>query len=86
LEHERQRTEISGFQQDIAERKLYAGRCFWLVAIWLALIGLIIFLQGFGIGNFALPTSVLITLIGSTTGSVVGIFLIVTRYLFPRRK
>jgi len=85
LEHDRKRTEISGVQQDIAERKKYAARCFWLVTIWLALIGLIVFLQGFRICGFSLPNSVLITLIGSTTGSVVGIFLIVTRYLFPRR-
>jgi len=85
LENARRRAEISGVQQDINERKKYAGRSFWLVTIWLALIGVIVSLQGFKVCGFELPTSVLLTLIGSTTGSVLGIFLIVSRYLFPRR-
>jgi hypothetical protein len=82
---EKSRTELAGTQQDIAERKKYAGRTYWLVVVWLAMIGLIVLCQGFTLLGFGLTSGVLITLIGSTTGSVVGIFLIVTRYLFPRR-
>ena len=35
--------------------------------------------------GFDLPESVLIALVTTTTASVVGILLIVTRYLFPPR-
>ena len=82
LEHQHKKTSILGLQQDIKERKTYAGRAFWLVVTWLFLIGIVIFLQGFKICGFDLSSGVLIALIGSTTSGVVGIFLIVTRYLF----
>jgi len=82
LEHQQKKTLITGLKQDIEERKKYAGRAFGLVAVWLFLIGVIIFLQGFKVKHFELSSGVLITLIGSTTSGVVGIFLIVTRYLF----
>ena len=35
--------------------------------------------------GFHLPEAVLIALVTTTTASVVGILLIVTRYLFPQR-
>jgi len=85
LERQHQLAQLEGIRQDIEERKKYAGRSFWLVVIWLLLIGVFVFFQGFKVGGFELTSGVLITLIGSTTGSIVGIFLIVTRYLFPRR-
>lgn len=85
LARQKQAAELSGIVQDIQERKTYARRIFCLLVAWLAVIGVILFLQAFRIHFFSLPTSVLLTLIGSTTGGVVSIFLIVTRYLFPNR-
>lgn len=85
LDNAKRRAEIENLDQDRDERKKYASRVFWLVVIWLAAIGMILMLQGFGIGKFDLSDSVLLMLIGTTTGSVVGIFLIVANYLFPRR-
>lgn len=75
----------AGLRQDIEERKKYAHRAFCLVIVWLVVIGIILALQGFHILGFYLTSGVIQVLIGSTTGSIVGIFLIVTRYLFPRR-
>ncbi|HKV47685.1 MAG TPA: hypothetical protein VJN69_06300 [Candidatus Acidoferrales bacterium] len=85
LDNQRKKTIISGLQQDIDERKEYAGRAFWLVVVWLVVIGIILFLEGFRWHSFDLTSGVLQVLIGSTTGSIVGIFLILTHYLFPRR-
>ena len=86
----RQEITIQGLQQDISERKR-AGRIFRLVVCWLSSILLIVIAQGTRwpwmsrhIG-FDLPESVLIALVTTTTASVVGILLIVTRYLFPQR-
>jgi hypothetical protein len=88
-EQRRKNAIIRSLEQDIDERKKYANRNFWLTVVWLALINLILILQGFRVAivghSFELPTSVLLTAIGSTTASVVGIFLIVTNYLFPKR-
>ena len=87
----RQEITIQGLQQDISERKTYAGRIFRLVVCWLFSIFVIVIAQGIRwpwmsryIG-FDLPESVLIALVTTTTASVVGILLIVTRYLFPQR-
>jgi hypothetical protein len=77
---------IRGAEQDIDERKKYAHRAFCLVVAWLVVIGIILLLQGFHADGFELSGGVLEILIGSTTGSIVGIFLIVTRYLFPLSK
>ncbi len=87
----REQLAIQGLQQDISERKTYAGRIFRLVVCWLSSILLIVIAQGIRwpwlsqyIG-FYLPEAVLIALVTTTTASVVGILLIVTRYLFPQR-
>lgn len=87
----RQEITIQGLQQDIREREKYASRIFRLVVCWLSAILLIVIAQGVRwpwmsqyIG-FDLPESVLIALVTTTTASVVGILLIVTRHLFPQR-
>lgn len=87
----REELTIQGLQQDISERKTYAGRIFRLVVCWLSSIFLIVIAQGIRwpwmsrYVGFDLPESVLIALVTTTTASVVGILLIVTRYLFPPR-
>ena len=84
---ERDRAEIENddLRQNISERKVYANRSFWLVVIWLLFIAAVILMQGLKHWGFELSNSIMITLIGSTTGSVVGIFLIVSRYLFKTK-
>jgi hypothetical protein len=85
LDAQQAKALIRGTVQDIEERKKYAHRSFCLVAVWLFAIGVVIILQGFKIGGFNLEPEVLMALIGGTTTGIVGIFLIVSRYLFPRR-
>jgi hypothetical protein len=75
--------------QNILARKRTARCLFWMVAVWLLLDMVVMFLQGFNGFScypFHLESKVLITLITSTTASVLGLFGIVTRYLFPSSK
>lgn len=72
-------------KQDRGERKTYAKRIFWVTVIWLAVVAVILVLQGFGGGSgwFSLPSSVLIATATTTTASVTAILVVVARYLFP---
>src|SRR5262245_40413191 len=78
-------------RQDLEQRREYASRLYHLVVGWLLSILALTTLSGFhgwhGVvrGKFYLPANILMALIGSTTVSVVSIFLIVVRHLFPRR-
>ena len=85
LENDRLQGEIDDLTQDRKQREKYGNRLFWLVVGWLAAIGLIVFLHGFSGVPFDLDIAILSTLIGSTTASVLGLFIIVTNYLFPKR-
>ena len=69
--------------QNLKARGVYITRLFRLGVVWLLLLLVIVVLQGFGIGSFSLATSVLVTLVGSTTATVLALFAIAARYLFP---
>jgi hypothetical protein len=89
LERQKVQVELIGAQQDIDERRKYAHRIFCLIVGWLIAVALILLLQGFhdllcGV-TFNLPVPVLLATIGGTTASILGIFIIVAKYLFPNR-
>jgi len=74
-----------GLRQDRKERRKYAERIFLLIVGWVFAILFIIIFKGFGsYYGFELSDKVLITLIGGTTISVLGIFVIVANYLFKQ--
>jgi len=75
--------KVDELELTIILRRNYAYYIFWMVCIWLSIILIIIFFQGFGI--FDLNNSVLITLISSTTANIAAYFLVVIRYLFPKK-
>lgn len=83
LDAQRTKVELDGLLQDIAERKKYASRIFCLLSLWLIGIFLLLVLQGTHQNGFHLSDNVLIAAIGGTTVNVIGIFIVVTRYLFP---
>jgi hypothetical protein len=89
LARQRIQVLIRGEEQDIKERKTYANRNFWLIVGWLVVIIAMLLLQGFKIAilghSFDLPTSVLLAVIGSATVNVLGIFVVVTNYLFRKK-
>ncbi len=88
-ERETKRLQNVALAQDIALRKQFAWDIFYLIVAWLILVFVVLGFQGFAVAilddRFRLSDSVLLALIGGTTVNVLGIFLIVVRYLFPTR-
>ncbi len=75
--------EISDRIQDRNERKKYAYRTFIFLSSFTFLVLLIVVFSGFSKAlNFNLDDTVLIALITSSLASIVGIFILVMRYLF----
>lgn len=64
----------------------YADKIFWLVCIWLLCVIGAAALTGFKVCGFFLSDKVLITFITSTTLSVVGLFVIVAKWMFPQNE
>ena len=85
------RTRLRGLEQDIDERKNTRTVYSCSSAIWLAVVVVVLVADGIRwpwmarYVGFDLPEAVLMALITTTTGGVVGILLIVARYLFPQR-
>jgi len=73
-------------QQDIDERKRYAGRAYRITLIWVwFLVGITVLHLASKLAlNRGLETAEFITIITTTTGSVFGFWWLVGRYLFPR--
>jgi hypothetical protein len=81
------RERIRSLSQDIDERKIYAHRIFCLICCWLMGCFLLLIVEGLAHWTqFSLPEGVLMAIIGSTTVDVLGIFYIVTHYLFPQNE
>ncbi len=76
---------IEDLKQNRAERKKFATLLFMLIIGWLIAIGIVLFSQGLGFfiaWKFSLSESVMLALIGGTTINVLGLFLVVVKYLF----
>ena len=72
-----------GLKDYVGLRRLYG---IWILITtlgWITVIGMVVLLQGFQAWNFFLPDSVMMTLLGTTTANVIGLFIIVAKYLFP---
>lgn len=69
--------------QDRTERKRYADKLFVFLSVFVAIMLLIVFLNGFNI--LKLDNSVIITLISTTAANIIGIFIYVVKYLFQTK-
>lgn len=74
------REDLEGKRQDRKQRGNFAVHIFILMCIYLALVLAIVVLKGFGI--LSLGDTVLNVLLTTTTANVIGIFIIVAKYLF----
>lgn len=74
---------LKGRKQDRRERKRYAELVFRLVCWWLVSVMALVFCVG--LDAIRLDEMILTTIVGSTTASVVAIFVVVAKYLFPPR-
>lgn len=73
-------------EQKIAARGLYVSTVFWMVAIWIGLIYVLLILEGFGIRGFRLPDNVLLAAIGSTTANVLALLYMIVKFLFSEEQ
>lgn len=81
LDREEKHLHNIGLDQDIRAQKKYAFRIFLLVAFWITAVLGILVLQGFVVRGFHLSDSVLLAAIGSTIANIIGILVIVVKYL-----
>jgi len=73
---------LKGLKQDRRERRKYAEHIFLLISTWLFTVLFILVINNKA--GLQLSDAVLITLITTTTGSVLGLFIIVINYLFKK--
>jgi hypothetical protein len=71
-------------EQDREERLRYAKRVFRLIVWWLVWVGSVVVVDDIEPLPFDLADAVIIALVGGTTASVIGIFLIIANYLSTR--
>lgn len=83
-DEELERLEIKSKEQDIEMRKEYASLTFKFVCYYMSFVFLILFLSG-SPSLFTMSDSVLITLLGTTTATIISLFAIVVNYLFPKK-
>lgn len=84
IREEEEDLEKTSKRQDIGERKRYALLLYLLTVGWLVYVAVVIMLEGLGAWKFSLPVPVLLALITTTTINIIGLLLVVTRYLFYR--
>ena len=75
-------------RQNIKARKRYANKLFRLIKCWLYFVATLIFIVAVDVSGlpiaFSLPEPVLIAVLTTTTVNVIGLFVFVVRYLFPK--
>lgn len=64
--------------------KKFASKIFILTIIYLLYVAIVLLLIGFRIKSFYLSDKVLITLLGTTTATMIGVFNFVMKYLFHK--
>lgn len=84
LEINRTKDELITARDLHATRKEYTSKLFWLIVVWLSIVVLFVFLSATLKPRFSLSDSVLIAFITSTTVSVLGLFVLVAKWLFPQ--
>ena len=83
LQNQRLKDESGRLRELHDTRKQYVGRLFWLITAWLSVVVALVALTATLKNIFTLADSVLIAFITSTTVSVIALFVIVAKWLFP---
>ena len=78
------REELEGKKQDLLQRKGYADKIFILLCLYLSAVMMLLYFNGFGLTN--LEASVLIALVTTSAANVIGIFILVAKYLFHTKE
>ncbi len=72
-------------KQDRGQRKDYASMIFNFMSLYMLGVFFVLVMSGIGCNDFNVSDSVLITLLGTTTATVIGVFNFVARYLFHNK-
>lgn len=91
IEVDRLRVDVDGFKNELVEakelhkiRKRYIAYLLLLIVGWLIVVIVYVGLTGWSSrSGFVLSDAVLIAFITSTTVSVIGLFMVVAKWLFP---
>lgn len=83
IENERLRDELERAKDIHSIRKTYISRLFWLIVFWLLMVVIFVTLAASNKDAFSLSDKVLIAFITSTTVSVLGLFVVVAKWLYP---
>ena len=78
LEH-----ELKELRDNHSLRLSYTGHIFKLVVAWLTCVVMCVVLAGFRLWGFQLSEKILIAFITSTTINVVGLFVLVAKWMYP---
>lgn len=77
--------KLKSQQQDRDQRKDFVLRIFNFVSLYMFGVFLLLVMSGIGTNDFHLSDTVLVTLLGTTTATVIGVFNFVARYLFHNK-
>jgi hypothetical protein len=79
---------LEDLRNDVTARRRFARHIFNFMVIWMAIVVGLVLANAISIpamhnyATFHLSDAVLITLVSTTTGTVIGVFLIVAKYLY----
>ena len=83
LELSLRREELESRIQDRKQRKVFSYVIFGFVCLYM--VAVLCVTYEVGTGKLMLNDGILITLLGTTTIDIIGLFAIVARYLFPNK-
>lgn len=72
-------------REDKEQRKLFGERMYSFVVYYMFFVGVVVLLAGSQWMGFYLSDAVLVTLLGTTTATVIGVFNFVMKYLFFKK-
>ncbi len=78
--------KLESQKQDRSQRKDFAIRIFNFVSLYMFGVFFILILSGISCNGFNLSDTVLVTLLGTTTATIIGVFNFVARYLFHNKE
>lgn len=85
-ENDIRKEELKGKIQDREQRKEFAIKIYHFLCFYLSVVLLIIILSATPLIKFELTEPIIITLLTTTTANIIGIFILVVKYLFTTHK
>ena len=82
IDNELLKEQLAGKRQDREERKKFGTHVFWLIVGYLTAIFVLLVLAGFGC--MSMSDRVQLTLLGTFSANVLGLFWMVMNYLFSK--